>query len=319
MYKKGEEGLGDHNYCRSAKWGALWCYTSSSGKNWERCDPENEETYGKWPQPFHAPKCPASEEMHHPNDYRGCQTKTREGYTCQPWNTDKPHARGGQYKNYYNKGEEGIGDHNYCRSGRWGALWCYTDDPKKNWDRCDPLTADSFEKDDAAEKHNAEAAKAKAAAEKAAAEKKALEEKKRKEAEEAIRKAKAEAEAKRKKAEEEKRKRREAELAAKAAQKAAEEEARQRAEEERLKKIALEKAEKEAAEARARAEAKKAEARANAIKAAKSFSAPGCEYSEFTEKGDRSDYRGCQTRTRGGYRCQHWNSDEPNERRREHK
>lgn len=104
--------------------------------------------------------------MHHANDYRGCQTKTREGYTCQNWGTDKPHNRGGQYKNYFNKGEEGIGDHNYCRSGRWGALWCYTNDPKKNWDRCDPLTKEDYPDIDAeAAKHNAEAAKLKAEAE----------------------------------------------------------------------------------------------------------------------------------------------------------
>jgi len=151
--------------------------------------------------------------MMHPNDYKGCQTKTRGGYTCQNWNTDSPNKRGGSYKRMFEKGEEYLGDHNYCRSAKWGALWCYTNNPKKSWDRCDPLTAADFPKDDSSEKHNAAAAKAKAAAEKAAAEKKAAEEKAKKEAAEAAKKAREEAEAKRKKAEEHKRKRREKELA----------------------------------------------------------------------------------------------------------
>jgi len=106
----------------------------------------------------------------------------------------------------YEKKEAYLGYHNYCRSAKWGALWFYTNNPKKSWDRCDPLTADDFPKDDAADKHNEAAAKAKAAAEKAAAEKKAAEEKAKKEAEEAAKKAKEEAEAKRKKAEEDKKK-----------------------------------------------------------------------------------------------------------------
>ena len=212
MYEKGEEGLGDHNYCRSAKWGALWCYTSSTGKNWDTCDPETEETYGKYPQPFHAPGCAASEEMHHPNDYRGCQFKTKSGYTCQNWGTDKPHARGNQYKNYFNKGEEGIGDHNFCRSGRWGGLWCYTTDPKKNWERCDPL-----KKEDVPEGWDIEAL------------------------------------------------------------------------------LHNEKAAKLRAEAEAKA--------AHEAKVAAAFQIPGCSTTEYMEKNDASDYRGCQSRTRSGIQC----------------
>jgi len=193
-------------------------------------------------------------------------------------------------------------------------LWCYTNNPKKSWDRCDPLTADDFPKDDAADKHNEAAAKAKAAAEKAAAEKKAAEEKAKKEAEEAAKKAKEEAEAKRKKAEEDKKKRREKELALKAAKAAAEAEAKQRAEEERLKKEAEEKAKKEAEAAKAAAEAKAKAAKEAAEKANKVFRIPGCEYTEFTERGDKFDYRGCQSRTKGGYTCQPWNTDSPNKR-----
>ena len=34
----------------------------------------------------------------------------------------------------------GLGDHNYCRNpdGESGGIWCYTTDPKKRWEYCDP-------------------------------------------------------------------------------------------------------------------------------------------------------------------------------------
>jgi len=46
----------------------------------------------------------------------------------------------------YEKKEEGLGDHNYCRGAKYGALWCYTTNPKKNWDYCDPISKEEVDK-----------------------------------------------------------------------------------------------------------------------------------------------------------------------------
>ena len=69
-------------------------------------------------------------------DYRGMQTKTRSGFTCQNWTSKTPHSH-----NYHAiDTSKGIGDHNYCRnpSGSDG-IWCYTTDSSKRWEYCNPI------------------------------------------------------------------------------------------------------------------------------------------------------------------------------------
>lgn len=36
--------------------------------------------------------------------------------------------------------------HNYCRSfkGKSDFLWCYTTDPKKRWEKCEPLPEENM-------------------------------------------------------------------------------------------------------------------------------------------------------------------------------
>ena len=72
--------------------------------------------------------------------YRGCQTKTRSGKTCQKWTDSTPHTHSRTPKNFP---DSGIGDHNYCRNpdDDQGGIWCYTTDPNHRWDHCDPLTS----------------------------------------------------------------------------------------------------------------------------------------------------------------------------------
>ena len=36
--------------------------------------------------------------------------------------------------------EKGLGQHNYCRNPSSGStIWCYTTDPVKRWEYCDPI------------------------------------------------------------------------------------------------------------------------------------------------------------------------------------
>ena len=69
-------------------------------------------------------------------DYRGCQTKTRSGRTCQAWDSQKPHKHDRTPENLPNYGLEG----NYCRNpGKGATIWCLTTDPNKMWEYCDPI------------------------------------------------------------------------------------------------------------------------------------------------------------------------------------
>jgi len=62
--------------------------------------------------------------------YRGCQTVTRSGRTCQKWNLNSPHKH-----KFHSQG-----DHNYCRNPDGEkTIWCYTTDKGDRWDYCDPI------------------------------------------------------------------------------------------------------------------------------------------------------------------------------------
>jgi len=77
--------------------------------------------------------------FHHEDqsDYRGCQTKTRCGHTCQKWTDISPHEHGFDVGLY---GDVGLGSHNYCRNPGHSdqGIWCFTTDPNKRWELCDP-------------------------------------------------------------------------------------------------------------------------------------------------------------------------------------
>ena len=54
----------------------------------------------------------------------------KQGKTCQAWNTQKPHSH-----------TETPLPHNYCRNpdGDSGGVWCYTTDPKTQWEYCSQI------------------------------------------------------------------------------------------------------------------------------------------------------------------------------------
>ena len=70
-------------------------------------------------------------------DYRGCQTTTRSGETCQKWSEQSPHSHDRNAKNFPDKG---LGDHNYCRNPDGEpTIWCYTTNPDIRFEFCDPV------------------------------------------------------------------------------------------------------------------------------------------------------------------------------------
>ncbi|XP_034328389.2 uncharacterized protein [Magallana gigas] len=66
-------------------------------------------------------------------EYKGTANVTRGGIACQPWADQSPHSHTG-YKALVN-------DSNYCRNpnpdSKYYHPWCFTMDPKKQWDFCD--------------------------------------------------------------------------------------------------------------------------------------------------------------------------------------
>ena len=91
---------------------------------------------------YKAPGCSETETLSGKKgtDYRGCQTKTVRGNTCQPWTSQAPHTHANTPKNRKGMGLEG--GHNYCRNPRAGTdtIWCYTTDSKRRYELCVPLS-----------------------------------------------------------------------------------------------------------------------------------------------------------------------------------
>jgi len=68
--------------------------------------------------------------------YRGCQTKTVSGRTCQRWDMQQPYSHTRTVKNYPRDDLRG----NYCRNPDDEAtIWCYTTDPERRWEHCLPV------------------------------------------------------------------------------------------------------------------------------------------------------------------------------------
>ena len=73
--------------------------------------------------------------------YRGCQTQTIGGYECQPWASQSPHAHAQTEDRFITETLEEAG--NYCRNPDNGdTIWCYTTDPEKRWEYCQPAPVD---------------------------------------------------------------------------------------------------------------------------------------------------------------------------------
>jgi hypothetical protein len=69
-------------------------------------------------------------------DYRGVQTITKDGYTCQKWDTFTPHNHTVTAANYPSSGLV----NNYCRNPTGApTIWCFTTDATTRWQTCSPI------------------------------------------------------------------------------------------------------------------------------------------------------------------------------------
>merc|ERR1719281_1774967 len=71
-------------------------------------------------------------------NYRGCQSKTKGGRTCQLWTSQSPHGHTRTPSSYPNSG---LGAHNFCRNPDGEpTIWCYTTSSSKRWETCNTET-----------------------------------------------------------------------------------------------------------------------------------------------------------------------------------
>ena len=69
--------------------------------------------------------------------YRGCQSVTRSGLTCQSWAAQTPHQHSLADES---AGESAEAAKNRCRNPDGGdSIWCYTTDSRKRWEYCNPI------------------------------------------------------------------------------------------------------------------------------------------------------------------------------------
>ena len=114
-------------------------------------NPPTSAPFNPWNEPTDTPTSPAIDP---PNGqcnetlsgslqsgYRGCQTRTRSGSTCQRWDAQSPNEHFGPTTPEAVP-EAGL-DSNYCRNPDGGPeIWCYTMDGDR-FEYCDPLAQGS--------------------------------------------------------------------------------------------------------------------------------------------------------------------------------
>lgn len=72
------------------------------------------------------------------SDYRGRQSKTVTGKTCQGWSKMYPHFHNRTPRKYPSANLSG----NYCRNPDGEkTIWCYTTNPTSRWEYCKPLAS----------------------------------------------------------------------------------------------------------------------------------------------------------------------------------
>ncbi|GCC26663.1 hypothetical protein chiPu_0005081 [Chiloscyllium punctatum] len=130
------------NYCRNPDNDrAPWCFTTDPTVRWEYCRISKCQTAP--PQsptiiPSRAPNTQTDCQSGIGETYRGTISTTASGRTCQNWSAMTPH----KHHNFTPETHPNAGlDGNYCRNpdGDLNGPWCFTTDPKKQFDYCDDI------------------------------------------------------------------------------------------------------------------------------------------------------------------------------------
>lgn len=132
----------NHNYCRNPDNDASgpWCYladfdSSKEKRNWEPCGiPQCSVANTAPDEKITSETCYKDDGA----DYRGSQSKTVSGKTCQGWLSDqwKTHTPAQRVQDAIPKNPKP--NHNYCRNYDGdNKPWCYTTDRNTKWDYCD--------------------------------------------------------------------------------------------------------------------------------------------------------------------------------------
>uniref|UniRef100_A0AAQ4P7Y1 Plasminogen n=1 Tax=Gasterosteus aculeatus aculeatus TaxID=481459 RepID=A0AAQ4P7Y1_GASAC len=110
----------ESNFCRNPDGdsGGPWCYTTDPNTRWENCE---------------IASCTEECMQCSGENYRGKISTTANGYTCQRWDSQKPHNHG-----YIPSAlPEKYLEENYCRNPDGETKpWCFTTSPSKAWDFC---------------------------------------------------------------------------------------------------------------------------------------------------------------------------------------
>ncbi|KAG9347515.1 hypothetical protein JZ751_005083 [Albula glossodonta] len=128
----------ESNFCRNPDGDSLgpWCYTTDLSIRWEHCNIQD-----------------CSEEciLCSGEDYRGKTSKTESGYTCQRWDSQKPHSHGylpqhvcpflplcpSSLSPINIRLPEKYLEENFCRNPDGEPRpWCFTTNPTKRWEFC---------------------------------------------------------------------------------------------------------------------------------------------------------------------------------------
>mmetsp|Transcript_73337 Transcript_73337/g.203492 ORF Transcript_73337/g.203492 Transcript_73337/m.203492 type:complete len:952 (-) Transcript_73337:88-2943(-) len=77
-----------------------------------------------------------SYDMEYGEDYRGAQTRTQSGRTCQAWAAQEPHEHTTTPEDY----PDADLRENFCRNPEEApGIWCFTTDLEKRWELCSPI------------------------------------------------------------------------------------------------------------------------------------------------------------------------------------
>uniref|UniRef100_A0A671N1R0 Plasminogen n=1 Tax=Sinocyclocheilus anshuiensis TaxID=1608454 RepID=A0A671N1R0_9TELE len=110
----------ESNFCRNPDGdkGGPWCYTTDPEKRWEHCDIQD---------------CTEECMQCSGENYRGKISTTASGFTCQRWDSQKPHNHGYIPSALPDKYLE----ENHCRNPDGEPKpWCFTTSPSKRWESC---------------------------------------------------------------------------------------------------------------------------------------------------------------------------------------